>query len=202
MNLKREKMKKNLIVISFLLLLIACAGFLVVACSDSKQEELEEPASADDDDDGDQCNISEEGLSPIPNAYIECGDLENASDYLSVSGVFGTSNRVAEGERFKISGSFDFSNTGAANFEPIAGCPLGSSYQKCSYHMEPGKLIGEFKLMLNIADCAELSSDTEISINVSITSTTFLYKNFCVIHLDGPPPGDDDDDDDDDDDTI
>lgn len=187
-------------------LLLVVVQVILISCDDSEVDDVDPPATTPSDNTpGTQCNISEKGLELISNAYAVCSSLSHEDDYLNIASVYGTAPIVATSGRYKIEGTYDFTNTGIVSIEPIIGCPMGSGYQKCSFDdMTASQKVGDFKLMIEAVDCPTVTDSNIIRLNVWFGATSTLRTDFCLIYLDGNPSADDDDDDDatDDDDVV
>lgn len=125
---------------------------------------LGEAATTDDDDDGQtwDCSIPADDLLPIPfhaNCYEPLGD----GGALQIGAVLGSSPTLTDGARFAVTGHHAFVGVSNGRLEPVVGCPLGSTYPKCSWPFETA--IGDFEMRLQIGDCTPLPAEQVIVIN-------------------------------------
>jgi len=183
--------------------LVTLLAILICTCEVS-DDESELPYNQDGDDDDtssdDSCPISPDGLTELP-FVANCFDPLAEDNVVTVESVRGTGLTLVNGERFVVTGTFDFSRFGNGKVEPIITCPSGSAYGKCSYPYSESS--GSFEVRVQVADCDVVDKPNEISLNVWDLEAA-EGGVMCVITLGEDVPVDDDTTDDDtaDDDTA
>lgn len=175
---------------------MALAAF--ISCQDMEEADIPPPGTETDDDSGDgdtwSCDISPQGTVDLPYTP-DCGTLPDWATEFSITGLRGTAAVMADGERYRLRGHYNFPDKPKGKLEPSIECPSGSNYEKCSYPFDESS--GDFELRWQVENCPDLKHPTTITINLYDESTQ-LTVPFCNVYL-GEPPADDDSASDDDD---
>lgn len=187
---------KSISMVLFLFLVLFLP--LVMSCDDDSDTADPDLNEIPDGDDGDSCNIEDDDLTELDNIAVVCGNWQETENPVVVEKVYGTSREAVNGERFKITGTYDFTVVKKGKIEPVVWCQVGASYQKCSYPVEDDQWTGSYDVRVLVTDCNDQTNKNKLYLNIWQASSN-VNKNVCIIYLDGSGPDDDDDDDDNDD---
>ena len=139
------------------------------------------------------CAISPTGLAPIA-WFADCADPTGGGNNVTVDNVLGTAAAVANGQRYSVSGSFDFANIDGGELDLYIGCSGTNAYEQCSRPFKLPK--GKFELRLETVSCPDVTEPTEILVRVWDPARGAVWP-FCVVNLgastdDDASPSDDD----------